>query len=145
MIPLTSTKLLKRKNEISKIIEDTNRCLRIQCSTNDLSLSEIKKDLYRNKTNVNISSLSNETDDEELKLSQNESNNVIPWWEDNQQDDEFNADQVLTTSDETLQKIVQGALQLMSNDSTKKVQKRIKTFVDRKRLKKQPRHMRSKV
>ncbi|CAF1091511.1 unnamed protein product [Rotaria sp. Silwood1] len=102
--------------------------------------------INKHKINTNL----NENNDKQLDLFENKSNipNVISWWEDNQQEifknNNEHDDDILKTSDENLQKIVDGALNLMLTNSKSKIQKQIKTFIDRKKLKRNRRHIQSK-
>jgi hypothetical protein len=70
---------------------------------------------------------------------------VISWWDENEQEKCENDDQMLTTSDETLQNIVNGALNIMLASSKTTIQNRIKTFADRKVLTGNRRNWISKV
>lgn len=68
---------------------------------------------------------------------------IIPWWEKNEDDNE--PDELLMTSDEDLKRIVDGSMNLMLTNSKLKVEKRIQTFIDRKRFKHNRQKSRSKV
>ncbi|CAF1311773.1 unnamed protein product [Rotaria sordida] len=107
-----------------------------------LSIDDSKMDTNLNDNNKNSSLINNQTNDKQLNSSTNKSNtpDIISWWEDNQQEifknknDDNDDDEMLITSDEILQKIVDGALNLMLTSSKSKIQKQIQTFIDRKKF-----------
>ncbi|UJR26540.1 hypothetical protein I4U23_007863 [Adineta vaga] len=95
---------------------------------------------------------SNEADDEQSDWPRDESSvpRVISWWEDSndnksEPDDEDNDEKMLTTTDGTLQKIVNGALSMMLATSKNTIQNRIKTYVNREMLTGNRRNLGSKV
>jgi hypothetical protein len=101
---------------------------------------------------------SNEADDEQSDWPREETSvpRLVSWWEknksdrdsdnnNNDNDEDHNDDDMLTTTDGTLQKIVNGALSMMLASSKTTVQNRIKTFVHREMLTGNRRHIPSKV
>lgn len=92
---------------------------------------------------------SNEADDEQSDWPREENSvpRVISWWEDEDEEDEKSDtdEKMLTTTDGTLQKIVNGALTMMLTSSKKNIQNRIKTFVHREMLTGNRRNIESKV
>ncbi|CAF1304003.1 unnamed protein product [Rotaria magnacalcarata] len=113
----------KVNSDITDIIEETRRCLNL--SNDRLSSSKF---------------------DSVFETESNNIPNIIPWWEDNHEEifeNKIDHDAMLATADDTLKKIVDGALDLMLTNSKSKIQKQIKIFVDRKKLKRSRRNTRS--
>jgi hypothetical protein len=74
----------------------------------------------------------------------------MSWWEDNEdeksENDDDSDEKMLTTTDGTLQKIVNGALSMvLASSKNKTIQNRIKTFVHREMLTGNRRHIGTKV
>ena len=91
---------------------------------------------------------SNEADDEQSDWPRDESGvpKLISWWDEKTSDQESDQDEkMLTTTDGTLQKIVNGALNMMLTSSKASLQNRIKHLVNREMLTGNRRHIASKV
>lgn len=91
---------------------------------------------------------SNEADDEQSDWPRDESTvpKLISWWDEKVSDQESDHDEkMLTTTDGTLQKIVNGALNMMLASSKASLQNRIKYLANREMLTGHRRYTGSKV
>ncbi|CAF2837907.1 unnamed protein product [Rotaria sp. Silwood2] len=133
-------------SESNSVLEITHQCRNKKKSRignlnkkSNISINKCKKN-----SNLNLNNNNNKNSfEKKMNIS-----NVISWWEDNQQEilnNKNEHDNMLITSDETLQNIVNGALNLMLTNSKSRLEKQIKTFVDRKKLKRNRQHIQSNV